>query len=98
MKYKKTIYAGFSSATRTPWFHSYEYRHILRFPDNMSEYKGHKKTQTKWFCRKYTELKKTFLENNLDPGGFSKAHTIIIAKVFKINETKLLKDYHGGNQ
>ena len=90
----RTVYMGFGSVVDTAWFHNYEYRFLLRFPDCMSLEKGHKRTETKWFGRKYAELKRNFREAGLDVAGFSEDHTIIIAQTFGLSEYELLCQYH----
>jgi len=78
----------------TKWFHNHEYRHLLRSPGEYQEFKGLKRHNSVLFNKRYTELKKALKKASLDPSGFSKLHTAIIAKVFKFDIAYLINVYH----
>lgn len=80
-----------------PYFHNYEYRHLLRSSSYMGEWKGCRNYPYVTFERLYKNLKRELKRKKLSPSGFSFRHTLTIADVFKFNANQtidLIRAYH----
>lgn len=77
------------------WFHSHEYRHVLR---SLGEYENYwkdkvtlKRSQSvRWWDRKYHQIFQAFQKAGLAPDGFSEAHTAIIEKILRFKPGALM--------
>ena len=78
-----------------PYFHNYEYRHLLRSAGDYQEFKRLKKAPNqKWWNTKYLKIATAFEQAGLDPSGFSVKHTAIIEKILHFKAGVLIVAYH----
>jgi hypothetical protein len=81
----------------TPYFHNYEYRHLLRSSAYMAEWREFKSYPPITFEKLYRKLRKELRRRSLSLDGFSLNHTLTIASVFKFTPQqtiKLIRAYH----
>ncbi len=96
LKHKAYKLSDGSIVKYLPYFHNYEYRHLLRSADYMMEWKKHKKCLVKWFDRKYAELYEAFQVAGLATDGFSIEHSKVIESVFGFKNNEIVNAYHKG--
>ena len=68
-----------------PYFHNYEYRHLLRSPDHLQNWTK-KPISAKKFDLLYDNLATELTKKKLKLNGHSKKHTKVIAEVLKLPE------------
>lgn len=70
---------GTSKYSGIAWFHSREYRHILRSPGDYADAKGLKRApSTRQWCAKYKRIHDSLLSAGLDVSGNSPEHDEIV--------------------
>lgn len=78
-----------------PYFHNYEYRHLLRSVGDYREFKKLKKSPSvKWWNNKYLQIKAAFEQAGLEVSGFSVKHTKLIEKILYFKPGVLITVYH----